>query len=68
MLELRLTCTCFFRSDPEYLDSYIKGELMRRVSEAFPEEFANNDISRNLYRDRIIECVKLNYQVCFVLC
>ena len=41
---------------------------MRRVSEAFPEDFANNDISRNLYRDRIIECVKLNYQVCFVLC
>ena len=56
------------RSDPGYLDSFIKGELMRRVSEAFPEDFANNEVARNLYRDRIIECVKLTHQVtiCFI--
>ncbi|KAK7097580.1 hypothetical protein V1264_004533 [Littorina saxatilis] len=50
------------KSDPEYMDSYIKAELMRRVSEAFPDDFSNNDIARNLCRDKIIECVKLNYQ------
>ncbi|KAK7479220.1 hypothetical protein BaRGS_00029564, partial [Batillaria attramentaria] len=46
------------RTDVEYLDNYIKPELMRRVSEAFPEDFVNNDIARNQCRDKIIECVK----------
>ncbi|XP_076467609.1 transient receptor potential cation channel subfamily M member-like 2 [Babylonia areolata] len=50
------------RTDIEYLDTYIKAELMRRVSEAFPDEFANDDIARNLCRDKIIECVKLDQQ------
>lgn len=50
------------RSDSDYLDNYIKPELMRRVSEAFPEAFANNEIARNHCRDKVIECVKFAKQ------
>ncbi|XP_076468214.1 transient receptor potential cation channel subfamily M member-like 2 [Babylonia areolata] len=50
------------RTDAEYLDTYIKAELMRRVSEAFPDDFVNDDVARNMCRDKIIECVKLDHQ------
>jgi hypothetical protein len=53
------------RSDPQYMDTYIKSELMRRVSDAFPDDFANNEIARNMCRDRILECVKLTSQVAY---
>ncbi|KAL8598697.1 hypothetical protein ACOMHN_033261 [Nucella lapillus] len=50
------------RTDPEYLDSYIKAELVRRVSEAFPDDFVNDDVARNACRDKIIECIRLDHQ------
>lgn len=50
------------RGDAEYLDTYIKPELVRRVSEAFPQDFVNNEIARNQCRDKIIECVRYAHQ------
>ncbi|XP_014670278.1 PREDICTED: transient receptor potential cation channel subfamily M member 3-like [Priapulus caudatus] len=47
------------RSDNEYLQSYIKPELSRRILHTFLEQCANNDIAMRQIRDRIIECVKV---------
>lgn len=62
-MQVLLCSHYYFRGDAEYLDTYIKPELVRRVSEAFPQDFVNNEIARNQCRDKIIECVRYAHQV-----
>lgn len=43
---------------------YVKPELMKRVSECFPDDFEDNEFARNQCRDRILECISCSRQVC----
>lgn len=47
--------------DPEFVESYLKPELSSKIAHHFPK-MRENTTSRNLFRDRIIECVRLAKQ------
>ena len=47
--------------DPEYVESYLKPELSNKISHFFPK-LQENALARNLFRDRILECVRLAKQ------
>lgn len=47
--------------DPEYVESYLKPELSNKISHHFPK-LRENALARNLFRDRILECVRLAKQ------
>ncbi|KAI8793689.1 protein ced-11 [Biomphalaria glabrata] len=38
-------------------ETYVKTELLNRLSEYFPKEFRDNSLSRNQYRDKILQCI-----------
>ncbi|CAL1530212.1 unnamed protein product, partial [Lymnaea stagnalis] len=38
-------------------EQYVKTELLNRLSETFPDQFRDNSLSRNQYRDKILQCV-----------
>ncbi|XP_059174612.1 transient receptor potential cation channel subfamily M member-like 2 isoform X2 [Physella acuta] len=37
--------------------AYVKTELLKRLTDVFPEEFRDNSLSRNQYRDKILQCI-----------
>lgn len=47
--------------DPEFVESYLKPELSSKIAHHFPK-MRENTTSRNMFRDRIIECVRLAKQ------
>lgn len=47
--------------DPEFVESYLKPELSSKIAHHFPK-MRENPKSRNMFRDRIIECVHLAKQ------
>ncbi|KAJ8305130.1 hypothetical protein KUTeg_017315 [Tegillarca granosa] len=50
------------RGDPDHVESYIKPELLSRLTKHFNEEFKDNEIARNKCRDKILECVDMSFQ------
>lgn len=47
--------------DPEFVESYLKPELASKIAHHFPK-LRENILTRNLFRDRILECVRLAKQ------
>lgn len=47
--------------DPEFVESYLKPELSSKIAHHFPK-LRENILTRNLFRDRILECVRLAKQ------
>ncbi|XP_074597217.1 transient receptor potential cation channel subfamily M member-like 2 isoform X2 [Brevipalpus obovatus] len=47
--------------DPEYVEKFLKPELVTKIAHYFPK-LRENLIARNLLRDRILECVRLARQ------
>ncbi|XP_052825070.1 transient receptor potential cation channel subfamily M member 2 [Octopus bimaculoides] len=50
------------RSDQDFTDNSLKPELIKRISKTFPDDFKENDIARNAFRDKILECVKYSQE------
>ncbi|KAF8787695.1 Transient receptor potential cation channel like protein [Argiope bruennichi] len=44
-------------ADAEFCENYLKPELSRKISEKFPK-LRDNSLSRNIFRDRIIDCIR----------
>ncbi|XP_053204968.1 transient receptor potential cation channel subfamily M member-like 2 isoform X2 [Panonychus citri] len=47
--------------DPEYVENFLKPELVTKIAHYFPK-LRENVLTRNLFRDRILECVRLAKQ------
>ncbi|KAM7305890.1 transient receptor potential cation channel subfamily M member 3-like [Ixodes scapularis] len=47
--------------DPEFIENVLKPELSSRICQMFPK-FRDNAISRNVFKDRIVECLRLACQ------
>ncbi|CAN7993898.1 unnamed protein product [Ixodes hexagonus] len=47
--------------DPEFIENVLKPELSSRICQMFPK-FRDNALSRNVFKDRIIECLRLACQ------
>ncbi|XP_015781855.1 protein ced-11 isoform X2 [Tetranychus urticae] len=47
--------------DPEYVENFLKPELVTKIAHFFPK-LRENVLTRNLFRDRILECVRLAKQ------
>lgn len=47
--------------DPEFVESYLKPELSNKISHHFPK-LQENTLARHLFRDRILECIRLARQ------
>lgn len=48
--------------DPEFIETVLKPEISSRICQMFPK-FRDNALSRNVFKDRIIECLRLACQV-----
>lgn len=48
--------------DAEYVENYIKPELSSKITHNF-SKFRENSLARNIFRDRILECVRYAMQV-----
>ncbi|GIY85036.1 transient receptor potential cation channel subfamily M member 6 [Caerostris darwini] len=44
-------------ADAEFCENYLKPELSRKITEKFPQ-LRDNSLSRNTFRDRIIDCIR----------
>ncbi|CAL1287800.1 unnamed protein product, partial [Larinioides sclopetarius] len=44
-------------ADAEFCENYLKPELSRKISEKFPK-LRDNSLSRNIFRDRIMDCIR----------
>ena len=47
--------------DAEFVESYLKPELSNKIVNKFPK-LRDNTLARNIFRDRILECVRLSRQ------
>ncbi|KAL1469811.1 hypothetical protein MTO96_024793 [Rhipicephalus appendiculatus] len=47
--------------DPEFIESVLKPEISTQICQMFPK-FRDNALSRNVFKDRIIECLRLACQ------
>ncbi|KAH7952714.1 hypothetical protein HPB49_000444 [Dermacentor silvarum] len=47
--------------DPEFIETVLKPEISSRICQMFPK-FRDNALSRNVFKDRIIECLRLACQ------
>nr|XP_037275704.1 LOW QUALITY PROTEIN: transient receptor potential cation channel subfamily M member 1-like [Rhipicephalus microplus] len=47
--------------DPEFVESVLKPEISTQICQMFPK-FRDNALSRNVFKDRIIECLRLACQ------
>lgn len=47
--------------NPEFVESYLKPELSTKIIHHFPK-LSENGLARNLFRDRILECIRLARQ------
>lgn len=47
--------------DPEYVESFLKPELSNKIIHHFPK-LRENTLARNIFRDRILECVRYSKQ------
>lgn len=47
------------RTDPDFLETFLKPELIKLISKAYPSDFKDNDLARNDFRDKILNCVDL---------
>ncbi|RWS26931.1 protein ced-11-like protein [Leptotrombidium deliense] len=47
--------------DPEYIESYLKPEISGKIVHYFPK-FRDNALARNIFRDRILDCIRLAKQ------
>lgn len=50
------------RSDQDFEENALKPELIKRITKTFPDDFKENDIARNAFRDKILECVKCSQE------
>nr|XP_042901467.1 transient receptor potential cation channel subfamily M member 2 [Parasteatoda tepidariorum] len=44
-------------ADAEFCENYLKPELSRKISDKFPK-LRDNSLSRNIFRDRIMDCIR----------
>ncbi|GIY06666.1 transient receptor potential cation channel subfamily M member 5 [Caerostris darwini] len=49
-------------ADAEFCENYLKPELSRKITEKFPQ-LRDNSLSRNTFRDRIIDCIRCAKQI-----
>ncbi|GFR18191.1 transient receptor potential cation channel subfamily M member 6, partial [Trichonephila clavata] len=49
-------------ADAEFCENYLKPELSRKISEKFPK-LRDNSLSRNIFRDRIMDIIRYAKQV-----
>ncbi|OWF47104.1 Transient receptor potential cation channel trpm [Mizuhopecten yessoensis] len=47
------------RTDPDFLETFLKPELIKMISKTYPSDFKDNDLARNEFRDKILNCVDL---------
>ncbi|XP_048243432.1 transient receptor potential cation channel subfamily M member-like 2 [Haliotis rufescens] len=50
------------RSDDDHVNMFVKPELMKKVKDAFPKDFKDDDLARNECRDKILECAIMAHQ------
>lgn len=43
--------------DPDYIETFIMSELSKKIAVDF-EEYRENNLARNKFRERILECVR----------
>ncbi|XP_033743506.1 transient receptor potential cation channel subfamily M member 7-like [Pecten maximus] len=47
------------RTDPDFLETFLKPELIKLICKTYPSDFKDNDLARNEFRDKILKCVDL---------
>ncbi|KAH7986805.1 hypothetical protein HPB49_026656 [Dermacentor silvarum] len=48
--------------DPEFIENVLKPEINSHICQMFPK-FRDNALSRNLFKDRIVECLRIACQI-----
>ncbi len=61
-LEMQQRCRDLMNTwDAEYVESFLKPELSNKIVNRFPK-LRDNTLARNIFRDRILECIRLSKQ------
>ncbi len=61
-LEMQQRCRDLMNTwDAEYVESFLKPELSNKIVNRFPK-LRDSTLARNIFRDRILECIRLSKQ------
>ncbi|KAL5012942.1 hypothetical protein ScPMuIL_011493 [Solemya velum] len=47
------------RNDSDFEENFLKPELIKMINKNYPQDFKDNDLARNAFRDKILDCVNI---------